>query len=276
MGKASSAKKVARVARASGGPAREQRKLGFPMAIFAIVVLGSLLVAWGRADRNSAVAQSPTLTDHWHAAYGIQVCDDFLPALSDIGPDTTGIHTHAEDGAVIHVHPFSQAATGTNATWGKFGEMVGLSFDGSSFTVNGVTYADGYDCGGQPATVSLHEWAADDLDAPPTIFTEDLGDVRFTRDRLVYTLAVVPEGTEVRKPDSVPLLDNLSDVPTSGESTDPLLDPSVSLDPSATLEPNAEIEVPAEGAPSADDTAVDGAPVDGAEPATTVPTPAGP
>jgi len=247
MGKASSAKKVARVARASGGPAREQRKLGFPLAIFAIVVLGVLLVTWGRADRNSAVAQSPTLTDHWHQAYGIQVCDDFLPPLSDQGPDTTGIHTHSEDGAIIHVHPFSQQATGANATWGTFAEMVGLTFEGSSFTVNGVTYDDSYKCGDQPASVVLYQWPADSPDAEPTIFTDNFADVRFTEDRGVFTLAVVPEGTEVRQPDSVPLLDNLSDVTGETEptgDTTPADPTATTVVPAATGEPTATTAAP--------------------------------
>ena len=46
MGKASSAKKVARVARAGASKrrVRERPKLAFPLAIFVIVVLGSLTV----------------------------------------------------------------------------------------------------------------------------------------------------------------------------------------------------------------------------------------
>ena len=223
MGKASSAKKVARVARSSGGPTRERPKIGFPAAIVGIVLVGSIMVVWARTTTESASATPPTLSDHWHAAYGIYVCDSFLPGLTDVAPDTTGIHTH--DDGVVHVHPFGSGASGDNATWAKFGEVVDLSFDGASFTTGGTTYEDGFDCDGQPATVSIYEWPADDPDAEPTIYTEDLGSVHFGADRLAFTIAVVPEGTEVPRPESIPTLDNLSDVDTSatpGDTTAPV------------------------------------------------------
>ena len=217
MGKASSTKKVAKVARTSGGPAKERARLGFPAAVFAICLVGTLLVAWARTDRNSATAESPQMTDHWHAAYGIFVCDTFLPGLTDVSEDTTGIHTH--DDGIVHVHPFSNAATGARATWSKFGEVTGITFDGTSFTLaDGTTYADGYDCDGEPATVVMYQWPADDPDAAPVIHTSDLGDVRFSEDRLAFTLAVVPEGTEVPRPESIPTLDNLSDDPNSPQN----------------------------------------------------------
>ena len=257
MGKASSAKKVAKVARSSGGPVREQTKLGFPLAVFVICVLGTLLVVWARADRNSAVAVPPQLTDHWHEAYGIYVCDAFLPSLTDVGPDTTGIHTH--DDGIVHVHPFSNAATGERATWSTFGEVVGLSFDGSSFTMpDGTTYSDGFDCNGEPATVSIWKWPADDPEAEPVVFTDDLGDVRFDTDRGAYTIAVVPEGTDVPRPESIPTLDNLSDVEPTGTPNDPS-DPALSPDATVGGEPSdtatVEGEAPADEAPAGDDTA---------------------
>ncbi len=116
MGKASSAKKVARAARAGGKTSKRERpKLAFPAAVFAVIVLGSLLVVFGRTSRsNSAAADvAPVLNkDHWHAAYGIYVCDKFNSPLVDLPnkPDTNGIHTHGE--GVIHIHPFPGNVTG--------------------------------------------------------------------------------------------------------------------------------------------------------------------
>lgn len=253
MGKASSAKKVARVARSSGGPAREQAKFGFPLAVFMICVLGTLLVVWARDDRNSATAVPPQLTDHWHAAYGIYVCDTFLPGLTDVAEDTTGIHTH--DDGIVHVHPFSNAATGEKATWSKFGEVAGITFDGTSFTLaDGTTYSDGHDCNGQPAEVVMYQWPADDPDAEPTIWSSDLGDVRFSADRLAFTLAVVPEGTEVPRPESIPTLDNLSDDPNAaqnqtGGTTPPIDVVTGDTTPVATGEPSQASSTTATTAP---------------------------
>ena len=116
MGKASSSKKVARAARAGSthkGP--ERRALGFPLAIVAVVLLGTGLVVFSRENRDEAIP--PTLNDHWHAAYGIWNCGQWEPALVDAGQDLNGIHTHTD--GVIHIHPFSSASTGNRATRGS-------------------------------------------------------------------------------------------------------------------------------------------------------------
>ena len=250
MGKASSSKKVARAARAGGGPRRaEQRRLAFPIAVFAIALLGTLAIVIARADRESEIAsaEAPTTADHWHAAYGFYICDTFLPPLADIKPDTTGIHTH-QDG-VIHIHPFSDAATGKNATLGKWGEMVGVEFGRDSFTVNGTTYEDGYDCNGQPGTVVVHEWPADDLEALPEIHTEDFGRIRLDQDRAAITIAVVPEGAEVPRPPSVPTLDSLTDLPGATTTTSALPGGTEVPAPSDSAPAPAETPAPADSVP---------------------------
>ena len=69
MGKASSAKKIARAEKAvsSSGPT-ERRQLGYPSVVALVVVLGLALVVFARATRDAEA--SPTLQEHWHAAYG--------------------------------------------------------------------------------------------------------------------------------------------------------------------------------------------------------------
>jgi hypothetical protein len=231
MGKSSSAKKVARAARAGGATSQsKKRNLLFPISISVIVIVGVLVVGLARTSNESAAEVAPKVTDHFHAAYGIYVCDRFLDPLTDPGGDTLGIHTHGD--GIVHIHPFGGAASGKNATMATWGKTDGLSFAKNGFTVNGVTYDDGYDCNGQPATVSLYVWNADDTSAAPQIVkASDIGNFRFSRDRLAVTLAVVPEGTEVPPPTSIPTLDNLSDV--AGAST------TTSLVGSATVTPGA-------------------------------------
>jgi hypothetical protein len=220
MGKASSAKKVARAARAGGAPSSgPKRQLVFPLSILAVVVVGALLVVVARGANEEAAAQSPRVGEHWHAAYGVYICDTFLPPAADIGPDTTGLHTH-NDG-VAHLHPFVNGYAGRNATLGGFGEMIGLSFGSGSVTYQGTTYEDGYDCGGQPAQVSVYAWPADDPDAEPTVLTEDMGSLRFDQDRLAVTIAVAPAGAEIPRPESVPQLDQLTDVIAAPSTTTP-------------------------------------------------------
>ena len=248
MGKASSSKKVARAARAGGSPSAPRRQLAFPLSILAIVVVGAVLVVVARGANEEAAAESPRVGEHWHAAYGIYVCDTFLPAGADVGPDTTGLHTH-NDG-VAHLHPFVNGYAGRNATLGGFGEMIGLEFGSGSFSYLGTTYDDSYDCGGEPVEVSVTTWPADDPDAAGTVVTDDMGGVRFDEDRLAVTIAVAPVGAEIPRPPSVPELDQLSDVPGGG----------------ITSEVPEGLETPVEQAPG--DTTE--APAAGEDPGTTV------
>ena len=94
MGKASSAKKVARAARAGGrrSSAGRQRNLLFPGVIGAIVLLGSALVWFAADERKSDSDVPPVIGDHWHAAYGIYVCGEWQPDIPEFEA-TTGIHT---------------------------------------------------------------------------------------------------------------------------------------------------------------------------------------
>lgn len=211
MGKSSSAKKVARAARAGGatknGP---KRNLLFPISIAVVVVVGVLVVGLARGTSTKAAAESPAVGEHFHAAYGIYVCDKFLEPLKDTGADTLGIHTHGD--GVIHIHPFGSAAAGANATLTTWGRTDGLTFSKNGFTVNGTTYDNGYDCNGQPASVKLYVWNADDTTSAPEIITSNIGGFKLNRDRLAIVLAVVPDGTDVPRPTSIPQLDQLTDV----------------------------------------------------------------
>lgn len=211
MGKASSAKKVARAARAGGSTRSNQRRLMFPLAIGGIVVVGILLIVVARSSFTSVSAESPQPGEHWHAAYGFYVCDAFQPPLTDAVEDRTGIHTHGD--GIIHIHPFTAAYGGKNATMSAWGQTVGIGFSSNSWTLpDGTKYTDGYDCNGQPAQLSVYKWNVDEPDAAPQVFTSDFGNIKLDTDRSAFTFAVVPEGTEVPKPDSIPTLDNLSDV----------------------------------------------------------------
>ncbi len=209
MGKASSSKKVARAARAGGRTSQgPKRKIAFPLGIAAIVVVGVLLVLFARNSNDKAAAVAPTVGDHWHAAYGIYVCDAFLPPLTDTVSDTTGLHTHGD--GIAHIHPFNSGAAGNNATLANWGKTTGISFSSTGFTVNGTTYEDGYDCSGQPATVSLFVWQASDTSAAPTVVpASQIGSFKFSQNKLAITLAVVPDGVTPPPPATAGDLDKL-------------------------------------------------------------------
>ena len=147
MGKASSAKKVARAARAGGTKRTARPRLTFPLAIVGILVLGGATVVYARGNHESLTGSeakpSSKAEDHWHEAYGFYACDKFAPALKDITEnDPLGIHTHGD--GVIHVHPFKPAASGERARLDKWGPMVGVEFYDNGWKLpDGTEYRQG-------------------------------------------------------------------------------------------------------------------------------------
>ncbi len=206
MGKASSAKKIARAARAGGAQKGKRKNLGFPLGVGAILVLGVALLFVSRNETSGA--GPPRVDDHWHASYGVYLCDRFVANLADRGTDKLGIHTH-EDG-LIHVHPFLGGAEGRNATVGRFLEQTGLKLTDSRITLppgsgfKNQQYVEGEtECGGKGAKVEVAHWddatkAADSK--PDKIFTTDFSAIRLDEDKGAYTFAFVPEGTDIPAP----------------------------------------------------------------------------
>lgn len=244
MGKASSAKKVARAARAGGSRRPGQRRaIGFPFLLIVIVVLGVSLVVFARSSRdaNASPRSGPPPPqgdgEHWHAAYGLSFCGEFIrtgdDALVDFGADTLGIHTHGD--GVVHIHPFLDGAAGRNARLQIFFNQVGVEMTDSTLTLPGdetwdenedTCQVDGESVPGQ---LVIGKWFdpqdAADGERPNEVFTDDFGDIRFEADREYYTIAFVPEG-ELEdipvRPDIIADLGNLSDVveaPDSSTST---------------------------------------------------------
>jgi hypothetical protein len=250
MGKASSAKKVARAARAGGSTKQRKRNLAFPLGIVAIIIVGALVIFVARGTNDTASAATPTTNDHWHAAFGIYVCDTFLPAVADGPTDTKGIHTH-QDG-IIHIHPFSGGSAGNNAKMKVFTDQVGMGLSSTGFTMpDGTEYKNGYDCNGTPAVVTLSQWNnADELIADPNtppdvVYTKDFGSVHFANDRMAFTLAVAPDGTKIPGPQSLDTLNNLTDVTTTTS-----LDINGLTGSSTTVAPGASTTTAAPGEPS--------------------------
>lgn len=239
MGKASSAKKVARAARAGGSRRPGQRRaLGFPILLASVLILGVALVLFAR-DSREANADPRFAEDHWHAAYGLSFCGEFVrsdeaTALTDVGEDTLGIHTHGD--GVIHIHPFLASAGGRNAKLQIFFDQVSVGVTDSTITFpDGETWDEAEDTctvDGEevPGQIVIGKWNdaqdAADGEKPNEVITEDFGDIRFRNDREYYTIAFVPEGEfedlPVR-PDIIADLGNLSDVgpsTTTADSTD--------------------------------------------------------
>src|SRR3954471_22007478 len=186
MPPSNSTRRVARAARSSGkrvSSTRAGRSLTFPIAVGLIILVGIVVVVAGRERRGDAATIRPQIGDHWHTAYGIYTCDNFIAPLTDTQEDTKGIHTHGD--GVIHVHPFTSAAAGKNADLEQFFEMTNLQVTDSKIVLpSGETWENGKTCpNGQAGKVVLAKWeSADDPNAAPEIITSDIGSQRVDRD----------------------------------------------------------------------------------------------
>lgn len=240
MGKASSNKKVARAARAGGKGSASKAAPSWlwPASIGLVVVLGVMLIVLSRG--NSADAEAPTFEDHWHEAYGVYICDSYLPQFPD-NVQFGGIHTH-NDG-LIHVEPFSSLDTGENATFGRFAEGVGLEVNEAQDKLtlpDGRELEDGDDCNGEPGDLRVLD------DGEPV--EGDPNDIRLA-DGGVIAVIFAPEDAEIPE---VPYLANLDD-PNAGEgggTPEVTLPPEGTDDGTATTTPSegADTTAPPEGA----------------------------
>jgi len=266
MGRASSAKKIQRVAKASGRTStksRSPRNLAFPAVVTLVVVLGMALVGYGVLQEEEPAGAGPVLGDHWHSAVGVYVCDAFAEAPTDVNGDANGIHSHGDN--VIHIHPNTSAATEDNATLGVFAEEVGIEFGEDSFTLaNGDTFADGDDCNGQPGKVRVVTWdSSADTSTGRTVYDTDFADIPFKQDGMAFTIAFVPEDSDVLPPLTAAQLPELGAIDggsSSGDVTVP--GDSVPIDPTATVpvDPAADPTASSTTAPPAGQTNTTAAP----------------
>jgi len=217
MGKASSAKKVARAARAGGRvSARQPRGLLFPGVLTLIVVLGITLVVYARDDRRSDdLGGVPQLGDHIHQAIGVNVCGEWL-ADSPEFEGSVGIGTHGD--GVLHVHPTSALGAGANATLGRYffdgrdegGPELGLS--STKLTYLGTSYEEGKTkCEGvKDPQLRVAYWAdVQGADTKPDVTSGDFTDLRLTTDGAGFTIYYGDPKGDIPKPPTAPQLDEL-------------------------------------------------------------------
>jgi hypothetical protein len=249
MGKASSSKKVARAARAGGRVSgSRQRNLLFPGVLALVAVLGTGLIVFAANDRKSEANIPPVvLEDHWHAAFGVYVCDEFQPDVPGF-ESAVGIHTH--DDGVIHIHPSSSGGAGENARLGVYLDGAGIDLSDDTLSMNGETWEEGEDaCGDEDAELIVAQWKdVETTDDKPALIRRDFDDIRFREDGEGYTVAFVPEGTtDIPKPESAAQLAELG----------ALDDATATTTPDGEVPPIEVDEVPLEGeeSPSDDDTA---------------------
>lgn len=232
-----------------GKKVRFQGGTVFPVTIAVVAVLGLALIIYSRSSTQAlAVPPQASNSDHWHIAFGIYHCDDWLPNIAgnkegaDTGvPDeeyvTTGVHSH--DDGVIHYHPFTAKASGQNAKLGIFLDVYDIELSNDKLVmpedqgglvleegVTKCTTADGDEVDGQ---LSLAVW--DDASKPDDyrILTSDMAKARIDRNGMAMAIFFAPEGTTIVAPPTAAQLEQLGAIDTGVTPTDVIGDTSTTV-----------------------------------------------
>jgi hypothetical protein len=280
----SSTRKAARLAqKGKGKRVRFQGGTLFPLIVAAILVIGLGTIVYARQSQPEADASPPTINDHWHIAYGFQLCDaenftQLTGNLEEVDANgqlvntdylRTGVHTH--DDGVIHWHAFTAAAVGNRAKLGVFLDNYGveLSDDALRFPENqgGEEYVEGETkCGDEDAELRVVVWENYQDTDGGTTYTSDFDDIRIDRDGMAITIAFVPSGVDVVMPPWAPQLPELG-----------VVDQAQTEPPGATTVPGATpgSTTPAGTTPGGSTVPTGSTPTGtAAPPATTTPSPA--
>lgn len=258
MGKASSAKKVARAARTGGGRTRRgSTSWLFPSLMAVVVVLGTAGIVYSRDQRQPdntrpLAAATGRAGDHWHAAIGYYICGAFAPNPPDTGQDPLGVHSHGD--GVVHIHPFSAQSSGKRAVLGIYFDSTNLTVTSSKIQVPGVDARNNGDkCGDQAAQVRTKVWDSRNPSDQGRIVTGNPRDIHPT-DGMLITIAFEPDGVDIPRPPSADQLDKLTDVdPTGGSTTTTVPGPpttTVAGDPTASTTTSPSSTTPSSSTPS--------------------------
>ncbi len=218
--------------------------------------MGLLAVVYGRQSRPSDGSGVPRVNDgtntdaHWHAAFGIYICDTFQPKITgtkeETGIDSSGnqvllndkfrilgVHSHGD--GIIHYHPYSTKASGNRAKLGVFLDVYDIKLTDNELVMPADQGGDKWStkdtkCDGKDTDLIVRVW--DHYDKPDfhDVVT-DFNNIRITNDGMVFTVAFVPKGTDIPQPDWA------AQLPTLGASDDTNVAPPTTIVGATTLVP---------------------------------------
>ena len=278
----SSTKKAAKLAQSGSGPrVRFQGGTLFPLVVTLVIVLGLALVVYARQSRPSVDASgAPLVDDHWHHAYGFNLCGEWFSLEGDAeqqGTENyndyvrTGVHSH--DDGLIHWHPFTSAAVGSNARLGVFLDTYGveLADDGIEFPEtqepalraalserddvllweNGETTCT-VDGAEEDASLKVVVWNNFTDTDDGTTYIADFDNIRLDKDQMVIVMAFVPDGTDIVMPPWAPDLPSLGLVDSGQLAPDSSIAPNdvSELAPADTTDAPDSTETPDTPAPT--------------------------
>jgi hypothetical protein len=186
MGKASRNKGSIRV------QPRKSGSMAYGAIITAIVVIGVAGIALSRSGTSPENLSGPNIGDHWHAAFGVNICGSWKTNTPQYEA-ATGIHSHGD--GFIHMHPLSRAGANDNATVGLFLKQAGEKVsEGQIKLADGTDMKNGDVCKNLDNKSGKVRWSVngEEREGDPADFVAD--------DTDVVALAFLPDGTEIGTP----------------------------------------------------------------------------
>lgn len=241
MAPSSSAKKVAKLAsRGKGRKVRFQSGTTFPTVVAAVMVVMIGLIAYAKASMPGAETGDPQPGTEWVAAYSFRLCDTEYSLTGSPGDESKDASTgdtaklqagnDSSDG-VIHYHPQTGGATGRKAKLGVFLDIYGVkitdtkiefpasqSIDPAVWDTKKGDVFKGTSCEGKTPVLKVRVWN----DYTSNEYSDKITDfrnLRFTKNGMVFVIAVVPDKFEIPKPDSAARLQSLGAQGTSATTT---------------------------------------------------------
>jgi hypothetical protein len=234
---------------------RSSRWFYSTLAVVIAAGLALLVISLHSNSTSSAIPPQPgdpntgAPGDHWHTAFGVNVCGQWLPnpptfeTTADNPNVRAGIHTHGD--GYIHIHPFFSYEGGKNATFGRFFTYGGWSVSDTSMSV----------WSGPGADPAKKDWSNGERCPPGTPDAGQAGMVRWAvdcktktgdpasyrlKDQQVFALAFIP------KTQAIPVTPNAAIAPAadSGNTANPVA--TSTCKPSAVNNPG----VPSSPSPS--------------------------
>ena len=244
MATSSSARKVAKLA--SRGKGKKVRFAGgttFPVIVAATVFAMVALVAYSKISLPGEETGPPQPGVEWSIAYGIKVCDTFLPNLTGSVDDllkdastgdTETLNSLGSDAAgIIYYHAQPGGNSGRKARLGVFLDIYDIELTDTklvlpesqveagetrSWDIEDDDVFKGTACEGEDAVMKVRVWN----DFTSGEFFDNVTDfrnLRFTNNGMVFVIAIVPEDTEIAKPDSAARLTELGVVGANSGAT---------------------------------------------------------
>jgi hypothetical protein len=188
------------------------------------VVAMIALVAYAKVSLPGEETGAPQPTDAWSIAYGIKVCDEWLPNLTGSAAeldkdastgDLTKVATGTDRDGIIHYHAQAGGNTGRKAKLGVFLDVYDIKLSNTklelpqsqapeeprSWDIKDDNVFKGTPCEGKDAVIKVRVWN----DYTTGEFFDNVTDfrnLRFNNNGMVFAIAVVPRDADIAKPDS--------------------------------------------------------------------------